>query len=170
VWCPVDLSYLCPNSEIPGIPGMLLVGSHGATSDDSTCCGSLVVYLVDWLFTLISWLILTVWFLVIDWWSCCQRPAAGSRGARGTPVFRSAAEMWHILFPSPKFTAESKVRWSSVIPFCTRHSRSASKVSTLLFSNLGLQTIFFSKLGLQTLFLSNRSWHRRYFANSPRIW
>jgi len=59
--------------------------------------------------------------------------------------------------PCPKFTAEFKVRWSSVIPFCTRHSRSS-------------ETLFFSNLGLQTLFLSNRSSPRGYYANSPRIW
>jgi len=38
--------------------------------------------------------------------------------------------------PGPKFTAESKVRWSSVISFCTLHSCSARQVSTLSFSAL----------------------------------
>jgi len=33
--------------------------------------------------------------------------------------------------PGPKFTAEFKVRWSSVIPFLTRYSFSARQVSTL---------------------------------------
>jgi len=36
--------------------------------------------------------------------------------------------------PGPKCTAESKVRFSSVIPLCTRHSCSARQVSTLSFS------------------------------------
>jgi len=39
---------------------------RGDASDDSPCGGSLVDYSVDWLFTLVPWLILTVWLLVID--------------------------------------------------------------------------------------------------------
>jgi len=36
--------------------------------------------------------------------------------------------------PGPMFTAESKVRRTSVMFLCTRHSHSARKVSTLSFS------------------------------------
>jgi len=154
--------------------------------------------MVDWLFTLISWRILTGWLPVIDWQTSCQRPAALYRASKNrcfrfahsslfdplvlyaqppTEVLPSAAVLLVIVVhvarlcaapllrcgsscAGPKFTAKSKVRWSFVNPFCTRHSRSAPKVSTLLFSNIVLQT----------LFLSNRSSPRRYYGNSPRIW
>jgi len=59
--------FWCPNSKRLDVAILLLVGFPRLPS--------LVIYLVDWLFTLVSWLILMVWFLVIDW-SSCQRSAA----------------------------------------------------------------------------------------------
>jgi len=55
VWRPLDLSYL--NSEIPDIPIpiLLLIGSHGAASDDSTCCSSF------------GWLTGSLWYLDWSW-------------------------------------------------------------------------------------------------------
>jgi len=61
---------------------------------------------------------------------------------------------WCGTSPGPKFMAESQVRWSSVIPCITRHSRSARQVFTLSWSHFGLQTLSFSILGLQTLSFS----------------
>jgi len=69
-------------------------------SDDSTCCGFLVVSLVDWLFTLVSDLILTGWLLLIDW-STCLRSAALYR-ASGNRYFPFAHGPLNLSTPVPK--------------------------------------------------------------------
>jgi len=69
----------------------------------------------------------------------CCRPAGYHARLCAAPLPRWCS-------PGPKSTAEPEVRWSSIISFCIRHSRSARKVSTLLFSNLGLQTLFAAPL------------------------
>jgi len=63
----------CLNSEISDVP--IPNVSTWRCFWRLACGGSLVDFSVVWLFSLVSWLILTVWLLVIDW-SCCQRSAA----------------------------------------------------------------------------------------------
>jgi len=81
--------------------------------------------------------------VVPAWPTCPLRTASNWSYAyccRLVPIIHeaslSAAPLPRCGTPStgPKSSAESKVRWSSVISFCTRHSRSARKVSTLSFS------------------------------------
>jgi len=87
---------------------------RGDASDDSPCGGSLVDYSVDWLFTLVSWLILTVWLLVLDW-SSCQRSVA---------LYRASGNRFFLL---------RTARW--ICPL---------RVQALSYSILRLQTLFFS--------------------------
>jgi len=58
--------------------------------------------------------------------------------------------------PGPKFTGESKVRWSSVIRFCTHALLPFPRsLQSLSISIIGLQTLSIPILGLQTLSVSN---------------
>jgi len=120
----------CPNPECLDVAILLLVDSHGAAYDDSTFCGSLVVYLVDWLahfdcLTGIDRL------LVIGWWSSCQRPTA-LYSASGNRDFPFANGPLNFSTPGPK----------SVVPACpTCPFRTASNWSSAYCSSMEMRIL-----------------------------
>jgi len=139
-------------------------GSHGAVSDDSTCCGSLVVYLVDWL----------VYFDILtdlDGFNLVLRGFCLTH----LSFTHSFKLEFCLLLPSRWF---SWCTWHACVPLRCRDVAlpllgQSPKVSTLSFSTPWSPNSLSPYLGLQALFLSsfsNRSSPRRYYANSPRIW